>query len=166
MTRRQRSAARYCPQCSICRYRVSPFDPGAGEAAFRGIRHFVCGPCRARYSHSLSQIEHFGFRFRFVERSEIPRRPDLPGFAQIYKLLLLAKERQEIRQKEVNWMAREQTENIIKLADRVACIVSKTFAVQGDEAALTDEEALIRIRDLLEAIDPQIIERNKKKRLP
>ena len=83
-----------------------------------------------------------------------------------YKILLLLKERQEIRHKEVNWMVKEMTAKVIKLPDQIATIVGKTHAVRGDDCTLSDDQALVRICDLLVEIDPQILERNKKKRLP
>lgn len=54
---------------------------------------------------------------------------------------------------------------LAKLPDRIAAIVGKTFTVQGDGASVADDEALSMIRDLLEEVDDQIIERNKDKRL-
>lgn len=54
---------------------------------------------------------------------------------------------------------------VIRLPDRIAAIVGKTYAVMGDGAKLADDEALTRIRDLLEELDPKLIERNKNKRL-
>jgi len=63
-------------------------------------------------------------------------------------------------------MIDEMTKKILKLPDKVATIVGKTFAVRGDDFTLSDDEALGRIRDLLESIDPEIISRTKNKRLP
>lgn len=62
-------------------------------------------------------------------------------------------------------MPQEQTDLIIKLPVKLAKIVGKTYAVCGDGAKLADDEALTRIRDLLDEIDPEIISRNKNKRL-
>ena len=59
----------------------------------------------------------------------------------------------------------DRTKLILKFPDRVAAIVGKTFAVRGDDSKLADDVALAMIRDLLESIDPTIIERNKNKRL-
>lgn len=54
---------------------------------------------------------------------------------------------------------------LAKLPDRIAAIVGKTFTVQGDTAQMADDQALSMIRDLLEELDSQIIERNKNKKL-
>lgn len=58
-----------------------------------------------------------------------------------------------------------QSMAIIRFPERVAAIVGKTYAVQGDDAQLADDEALTRIRDLLGELDETLIERNRKKRL-
>ncbi|HKV41696.1 MAG TPA: hypothetical protein VJX67_21005 [Blastocatellia bacterium] len=52
-----------------------------------------------------------------------------------------------------------------RLPDRLAAIVGKTFAIQGDDASLPDDEALTRIAELLSDIDPHLVARNKGKRL-
>lgn len=61
--------------------------------------------------------------------------------------------------------AEDQATKLVKLPDRIAAIVAKTYAVMGDASEMFDDEALIRIRDLLEEVDPKIIERNQGKRL-
>lgn len=60
---------------------------------------------------------------------------------------------------------KKQTVDYIRFPERVAAIIGKTFALKGDDFTLTDDEALTRIRDLLEELDPTLIERNKNKRL-
>lgn len=62
-------------------------------------------------------------------------------------------------------MADEMARKMAKLADRVAAIVGKTYAVKGDGFELADNRALALIRDLLDEIDPKIIDRNQHKRL-
>ena len=52
-----------------------------------------------------------------------------------------------------------------KLPDRIAAIVGKTFAVLGDGYQLADDEALMMIRDELEALDETVITRNQNKKL-
>lgn len=61
--------------------------------------------------------------------------------------------------------AEEYANKVAKLPDRVAAVVGKTYAVRGDAAEMADDEALMRIRDLTDEIDPTLIERNKNKRL-
>lgn len=61
--------------------------------------------------------------------------------------------------------AQEFASLLTTLPDKIAAIVSRTYACRGDSYTMADDEALARIRDLLEEIDVRIIERNKKKRL-
>lgn len=146
--------------------------------AYRGQGFGVCLQCSIKYQNPVGQAEKYGRRYRFVEKSEIPHPDTLTinegstGFKpwhpyhEIYKICLLVKERMEILGKEVEWKVDDQTKKILKLPAQVAAIVARTYTVCGDDAKLDDNEALVRIRDLLESIDPAIIDRNKKKRLP
>lgn len=52
-----------------------------------------------------------------------------------------------------------------KFPDRVAAILAKSVAVKGDAFELDDAEALIMILDIINELDPTLIERNKDKRL-
>jgi hypothetical protein len=59
----------------------------------------------------------------------------------------------------------EYATKLAKLPDRIAAIVAKTYAVKGDAAiadGVTDDEALVRIMDLINDLDPTLIERNAK----
>lgn len=148
--------------CSICN-EISPIGHAMrSTASHYGKVYDVCGRCNKRYYDAPGQIERFGLRFRFVKKSEIP----YTGRAakHIYKILLLFRERQEIRQKEVNWMADEKAEKLLKLPSRIAAVVGQTYAVCGDDFKLADDEALMRIRDLLDDIDPAIMQRVRKKK--
>lgn len=61
---------------------------------------------------------------------------------------------------------RERAEAIeAKLADRIATVVSQTYAEMGDRAPLADDEALVLIRNLLLDFDEQIINRNRFRKL-
>jgi hypothetical protein len=175
--RRYRYAAKTAPvaSCSICSSSISMWDKVARTVTFEGETFDVCGTCRRRYQDPCRQIGEHGFRFRFVRRSEIPKNETHPGFAEVYKTFLLIREQELLRQKEVKWMAIDKTQKVLKLGESIGRVLCNTFAVRGDEATTTDEEALTRIRDLIEEIDPEIInklmrerdrKRNKKKRLP
>jgi hypothetical protein len=61
--------------------------------------------------------------------------------------------------------AEDQATKLVKLPDRIAATVAKTYAVMGDAFELNNDQALMMILDLLEEVDPTLIERNKKKRL-
>lgn len=64
------------------------------------------------------------------------------------------------------WMSvKKQTNDYILFPERVAAIIGKTFSVRGDDFEFSDDEANLMIKDLLDELDPKLIERNKKKRL-
>lgn len=66
----------------------------------------------------------------------------------------------------VTAQARNYASGLTSLPDKIAAIIGKTYLMRGDDPkTMPDDEAIIRIRDLLEEIDPKIIERNKNKRL-
>ncbi len=60
---------------------------------------------------------------------------------------------------------KKQAKDFLQFPERVAAIVGKTYAVMGDDFKMADDEALARIRDLLDELDDKLIARNKKKRL-
>jgi hypothetical protein len=143
----------------------------------RGRAVQVCPRCRTTYAYLIEQVSRFGNRFRFVRKSEIPAMNSFNSrtvtttsashavFRRVFMFLLLAKELQEnIRQKEVNWMADERAEKTIKLPGRIAKILSRTYMAQGDDASLEDDVALRQIADLLEDIDPNIMKNVQKKK--
>jgi hypothetical protein len=61
--------------------------------------------------------------------------------------------------------AEDQATKLVKLPDRIAAIVGKTYAVMGDGFELNDDQALMMIRDRLDELDETLIARNKDKRL-
>lgn len=71
----------------------------------------------------------------------------------------------EMALREVDIKREMDAERLLKLFEYIARCVGKTFAVQGDACELSDDEALSRIRDAMEEVDPDIIERNKNKKL-
>ena len=71
-------------------------------------------------------------------------------------------------EKGVMLMAEEHAISVGKFPERVAAVVGKTFLVMGADAftkGLTDDEAIALIKDLLQEVDPSLIERNKNKSL-
>lgn len=170
--RRQKAST---PRCFICTEAVlyDRFAVG-GRFTFRGESHVICERCRGRYHDPVGQASAFGDRFRFLEKSEVPMRKELAGlstmrhaeYSKIFSILVLLGERHGNQEKEVNLMAvDETTKKILKLPNKVADIVSKTFVAMGDDAKITDDQALMMIRDLLEEIDPNIMTKKKRKRL-
>ncbi len=59
-----------------------------------------------------------------------------------------------------------QSVNLIRFPAKVAAILGKTYTIRGDDPnVIPDDEAIMRIRDLLDGLDETLIERNKNKRL-
>jgi len=136
-----------------------------GRFVFRGEQHVICERCRGRYWRAVEQASQFGKRYPFFERRNMPPKFERGAlFTQMFHILSIAHDRQILRQKEVNWMVKEQTEKMLKLPGRIAAVVGQTYAVCGDDFKLADDEALMRIRDLLDDIDPAIMQRVKKKK--
>lgn len=61
---------------------------------------------------------------------------------------------------------RERAEAVeARLYNRLATVISQTYAEMGDAAPLSDDEALVLIRKLLLDFDEQIINRNRFRKL-
>lgn len=92
-------------------------------------------------------------------------------FSAITRLLKVDYIERKTKGKEVKNMgkitanARGYANGLTSLPDKIAAIIGRTYLVRGDDYKIPDDEAIIRIRDLLEEIDPKIIERNKNKKL-
>jgi hypothetical protein len=54
---------------------------------------------------------------------------------------------------------------LVRFPDRVAAILAKSVACQGDAFELDDAEALVMILDIINELDPTLIERNANKKL-
>jgi hypothetical protein len=76
----------------------------------------------------------------------------------------LAQQLFERKDKQSDWYSK--SEALRRTVNEVAAIVSRTYAERGDYARLSDDDALILIREVLLRYNPTIIKRNKKKRLP
>ena len=59
----------------------------------------------------------------------------------------------------------EEMKRLLQFRDYVATVVGKTYVVRGDAFEMSDDEALARIRDRLDAEDPTLVEQNKDKKL-
>lgn len=59
----------------------------------------------------------------------------------------------------------EYATKLAKGYDRIAAIIGKTVAVKGDAFELDDAVALVMVMDILNEIDPTLVERNKDKKL-
>jgi hypothetical protein len=90
-----------------------------------------------------------------------------PVWLQKFWLALARKRVHQKTGKEVPCMKQPQ-EYAAKAAkgyDRIAAVIAKSVAVQGDAFELDDAEALVMIMDILNDIDDSLIERNANKKL-
>lgn len=83
-------------------------------------------------------------------------------------LLALARKRVHRKLgKEIPCMKKPQdyAGKLAKLPDRIAAVLAKTVAVQGDAFEVDDSVALMMILDTINDLDPSLIERNANKKL-
>lgn len=144
-----RLADQHTMECPLCREprEWTEFLLGPGSPLLVA----VCGTCRETRRDEARRLVR-------MTRAEVRRRV-------LDTLLKLARARSIYQRKGVKHLPEELAVLMRKFPDRVAAIIGKTFAVMGDSAQLTDDEAISRIRDLLLDLDEGIIDRNKHKRL-
>jgi hypothetical protein len=155
--------ARYpkCPECG------EPKTAHEFRTSNRNLkRHPICYKCRKENPNAgkLFPANASAGRKRKEPFLVIKRRKSKfrKLFNSVSKTLYFRRKR---KNKEVWMSVKGQAADYLKFPERVAAIVGKTYAVMGDDFKLADDEALTRIRDLLEELDPTLIARNKKKRL-
>lgn len=139
--------------CELCRYKGLRKEfrlrPG-------GLINSFCNSCwRADRKKVLTWLR---------SRGQVFRRDKHQQFTVEF-LKELARRRMYKRKEVMIMRPEEYAAKVAKLPERIAAIISKTYAVEGDAADMADDEAMMRIRDLLLEIDPQLIEKNKNKRL-
>lgn len=61
--------------------------------------------------------------------------------------------------------SQEYATKLAKLPARIAAILGKSVAWKGDAFELDDAEVLMMISDVINDLDPTLIERNQRKRL-
>ncbi|HKP11087.1 MAG TPA: hypothetical protein VJZ91_03220 [Blastocatellia bacterium] len=59
---------------------------------------------------------------------------------------------------------RQYERRLVRLCDRIAAIISQTYGERGEAATLADDQALLRLRDLLLDFDEMIFVRNAARR--
>lgn len=116
--------------------------------------NIICWQCR----HDNKRVETEFYRTPTRRQNSIFRRK----FWAIHALVKKRRPKKEVKNLKG---VKHQAADYLKFPERVAAIVGKTYAVRGDDFKLSDDEALTRIRDLLDELDDQIIARNKQKRL-
>lgn len=149
-----RARFRKCPVClepkQAREYRISNRNPK---------RDLICWNCRKRAPQAVKN--YYGGAVK-IERPVF----DTKRFERNLARLAAHFAKRAERGTEVNMSATtNQAASYLKFPERVAAILGKTYAVMGDDARMSDDEALTRIRDLLDELDSTLIERNKRKRL-
>lgn len=146
--------ARYrkCPVClkpkTAREFRVSNRNPK---------RDLICWKCRC---NKIVVKQFWG------GKAEITKRQPMSAmlWEDLFKRLSAHFNKRNKEESEMS-KTNKQAADFLKFPERIAAIVGKTYAVMGDDWKLSDDEALTRIRDLLDALDDTLIVRNKKKRL-
>ena len=88
------------------------------------------------------------------------------NFTAISRLLKKKLAKKEVKKLSVTRQIEQQSVKLIKFPERVAAVIGKTYSIRGDDPkVIPDDEAIMRIRDLLDELDDTVVERNKNKRL-
>lgn len=143
-----RSATRLCPVCGQMR----PVADFLISKKRRSLNIF-CNECKRTNKDGVRRFLSGGRPASVINRK------------QIIKVLRELARRRISKREGIRMTTDEYALKAAKLPDRVAAIVGKTYAEQGDAAQLADDEALMMIRDLLIELDETLIPRNKNKRL-
>ena len=157
--RSQTHRLRVCPVCSLPKLRRE-----FRESNRNAKPNVICWQCRHDNPKAVAEFYAAG-KFQSVKpenEADFQKR-----FISILNFLKIQNERRRNKGKEVMDMqgVEKQAVALAKLPGKIAAIVGKTYSIRGDDATLPDDEAIMRIRDLLDEIDPTLIERNKNKRL-
>lgn len=139
---------RFCPVCAATKpandFRWTRRDPRLA---------LICLDCRTENPNAYEDF----FSKKTKHGTSVFRKK----FWAIVKIVRRGKLKKEVTEVAI----KQQAANYLRFPERVAAIVGKTYAVKGDDADLSDDEAMTRIRDLLDEMDETLIERNKRKRL-
>ena len=153
--------ARY-PKCPECREPKKVRDFRTSNRNLK--RHQICYQCRKENPKAGKPEKASAGRVRKESFLVFKRRKSKfrKLFFSVSRSLYFQRKR---KSKEVWMSVKKQALDYMKFPERIAAIVGKTYAVMGDDFKLSDDEALTRIRDLLDELDDSLVERNKKKRL-
>lgn len=155
---KQPQKARY-PKCPVCSEPKTAYEFRTSNRNSK--RNLICWQCRHTNKDAVRLFWTGGLK------TQKPAPVDMEFLQAVLIRLVEHFQKRSQRKKEVIDMGaiEAQSAKLIKLPERIATIVGKTYAVRGDDFELSDDAALTRIRDLLEELDETLIERNKKKRL-
>lgn len=138
-----------CPKCEKAKYKKD-FRSKSGKPSP------ICNECRKQFPNA--------------ERDFFGVKPKEEGFEKHRIGVFTILKNQKFKKKEVTKLAsakaRTYADKLTQMPGKIATILGKTFVVRGDDATLSDDEALVRIRDLIDDFEPNLIAQNKNKRLP
>lgn len=105
-----------------------------------------------------------------LEQAEALLSADAPALGAqrelILEVLRTLLDQRQVDQRLRLYLTPEQTTLLEgKLHDQIAAVIAHTYAELGDAAPLADDEALTLIRDLLLRHDPEVINRNRFRRI-
>ncbi len=158
--RSQVSRLRVCPVCSLPKFRDEFRQSNQNRKP-----QIICWQCRHDNPKCVGEFYAVGVA-KIVKPetdADVEKR-----FTTVLNFLNLQNERRKNKGKEVMDMKgiEKQAVALAKLPSKVATIIGKTYTIRGDDPnVIPDDEAIMRIRDLLDEIDDTLIERNKNKRL-
>lgn len=146
-----RARYRKCPVCQ------KPRTAREFRTSNRNLnRHLICWQCR--HNDPNASVEFYGAKQR---RPASVFRKQFWAINGLLKKKLTKKEVMNLSAKQI----KQQSAQFLRFPERVAAIVGKTYSIRGDDFTLSDDEAMARIRDLLDELDETLVERNKNKRL-
>jgi hypothetical protein len=152
----------YCPNCARDKVEQSRMEARAARAAFQERLRRLPSKAKARRANPLSPT---------CKTCGAVATPALKVWLrrgwQNRVCLALARKRYHRREGGETCMGRaeEQAFKLAKLPDRIAAILAKSVAVRDDAFDIDDAEALIMILDIINELDPTLIERNANKQL-
>lgn len=145
---------RVCPVCRLPKYRKEFRQSNQNRREVNS----VCWQCR--HDDKRCEAKSYGVSFR---RYDSIFRKKYHALNRLQRAKLSKK---EVMRLSVSKQIEQQSVKLIKFPERVAAIIGKTYSIRGDDPkVIPDDEAIMRIRDLLDALDNTVIERNKNKRL-
>ncbi len=145
---------RVCPVCRLPKYRQE-FRESNRQPALNTI----CWQCRHDDPRCVAK-QLYGVNFRRYD-SMFRKK-----FFALNKLQKAKLSKKEVKRLSITKQIEQQSAKLLRFPERVAAIISKTYSIRGDDPkVIPDDEAIMRIRDLLDGLDDTVIERNKNKRL-
>ncbi len=150
--------ARY-PKCPTCGEPRTKHEFRNSNKDLR--RNVICWLCRRENPEAVQNY------WAGIKEFEKRKSLDRDFLRRIYDRLAQHFEKRSRRRKEVMNLAAVEAQSALylKFPERVAAIIGKTYAVRGDDFTTEDDVALAMIRDLLDELNPKLIEKNKNKRL-